>query len=174
MKTIQAMSILSKLFTQPSKEDILRFNYELNFSIIPALTNRYNNNKNLNVGQLLDFDQFENPTKVVTKLSKQIKAIETGIKGHSGISLILVEMPSNGNLSEVEIGMIAVNKKLHHSIYFTMEYSFGGYMMCVIDEQGHGSIKEVSNRESFCFEVFKTAMSYWENMETAQNPIAEF
>lgn len=168
------MSILSKLFTQPSKEDILRFNYELNFSIIPTLTNRYNNNKNLSVEQLLEFDQFENPTKVVNKLTKQIKAIETGIKGHAGISLILVEMPSTGNISEVEIGMIAVNKRLHHSIYFTMEYSIGSYMMCVTDEQGHGSIKEVPNKESFCFEVFKTAMNYWQNMEAAQNPIAVF
>lgn len=164
------MSILSKLFIQPSKGDILRFNHELNFSIIPTLTNRYNNNKNLNVGQLLEFDQFEDSTKVVNKLSKKIKAIETCIKGHPGISLILVEMPNSGMVSEVEIGMIAINRNLHHAVYFTMEYSIGCYMMCVTDEKGHGSIMEVRDREQFCFEVFKSAMRYWDTLESARNP----
>jgi len=43
------MSILSKLLSKASKEDIIRFNYELNFTIIPGLTKEYNNNMSTEV-----------------------------------------------------------------------------------------------------------------------------
>ena len=152
----------------------MRFNYDFNFTVIPELVKEYNNNPYTDVAELTSIKSPDNVSKQVSALYRQIKTIESGINGHPGISLILVEMPNSRMISEVEIGMFAVNRKLHHAVYFTMEYSIGSYMMCVTDEKGHGSIKEVRAREHFCFEVFKSAMSFWDRLESARNPIAEF
>lgn len=168
------MSIFSKLFSKPSKEDVMRFNYDLNFTVIPELVKEYNNNPSANVAELTSIKRPDNVSKQVSALYRQIKTIESGINGHPGISLIIVEMPKSRVISEVEIGMLAVNRNLHHAVYFTMEYSLGSYMMCVTDEKGHGCIKEVRDREHFCFEVFKSAMSFWDRLESARKPIAEF
>lgn len=166
--------MFSKLFSKPSKEDLMRFNYDLNFTVIPELVKDYNNNPSADVAELTSIKSLDNVSKQVSALYRQIKTIESGINGHPGLSLILVEIPNSGMISEVEIGMLAVNRNLHHAVYFTMEYSLKNYMMCVTDENGHGSIKEVRDREHFCFEVFKSAMSFWDRIESARNPIAEF
>lgn len=152
----------------------MRFNYELNFTTIPESVKAYNDNRSEDDVELTAFKRSESDSKSISALYRQIKTVESGINGHPGISLILVEMPNSGMISEVEIGMLAVNRNLHHAVYFTMEYSLGCYMMCVTDEKGHGSIMEVKDREHFCFEVFKSAMSYWDTLECESNPIAEF
>lgn len=123
---------------------------------------------------LLNYKAPGNVSKTTYGLYRKVKTIGSEINGYPGISLVLVEMPNSGMVSEVEIGMIAINRNLHHAVYFTMEYSIGGYMICVTDEKGHGSIKEVKDREQFCYEVFKSAMHFWEQLESAKNPTAEF
>lgn len=168
------MSLLSKLFSKPSQEEVIRFNYEFNFNIVPELVKEYNHNNSLDTAILTDFRVPKSTSKPVEALYRKLKTVESGINGHPGISLILLEMPNSGMISEVEIGMLAVNKNLHHAVYFTMEYCLGNYMMCVTDEKGHGSIMEVQDREQFCFEVFKSAMRYWDTLESARNPTAIF
>lgn len=168
------MSILSKLLSKASKEDIIRFNYELNFTIIPELTKEYNNNMSTDYTTLLNYKAPGNISKTIDGLYRKVKTINLEINGYPEICLVLVEMPNSGMVSEAEIGMIAINRKLHHAVYFTMEYSIGCYMMCVTDEKGHGSIKEVKDREQFCYEVFKSAMYFWERLESAKNPTVEF
>ncbi len=41
------MSLFSKLFSKPSKEDVLRFNYHSSFKAIPTLIEKYNECKSL-------------------------------------------------------------------------------------------------------------------------------
>ena len=168
------MSIFSKLLFKASKEDVIRFDYELNFTVIPDLTKEYNNNMSADYTILLNYKAPGNVSKTVDWLYRKVKTIVSEINGYPGVCLVLVEMPNSGMVSEAEIGMIAINRNLHHAVYFTMEYSIGCYMMCDTDEKGHGSIKEVKDREQFCYEVFKSAMCFWKRLESARNPTAEF
>ena len=168
------MSMFSKFFSKPSTEDVMRFHYDLNFTVIPELVKGYNNNQSADVVELTGSKCPNNVSKPVSALYRKVKTVESGINGHPGISLILVEVPNSGMISKVEIGMLAVNRNLHHAVYFTMEYSLGSYMMCVTDEKGHGNIKEVRDSEHFCFEVFRSAMGFGDRLESARNPIAEF
>ena len=80
--------------TKPSKEDLMRFNYDLNFTVIPELVKGYNNNPSADAAELTGFKCPDNVSKQVSALYRQIKTIESGINGHPGISLILVEMPN--------------------------------------------------------------------------------
>ena len=129
------MSIFSKLLFKASKEDIIKFNYELNFTIIPGLTKEYNNNMSTDYTTLLNYKAPGNISKTIDGLYRKVKTIDSEINGYPGICLVLVKMPNSGMVSEVEIGMIAINRNLHHAVYFTMEYSIGCYMMCVTDEK---------------------------------------
>jgi len=168
------MSFLSNLFVKPSQEDILRFNYHSNFKAIPILIEKYNDNK-IPFEDVLDVEKFHDGSDMSKKLAKRVKTIKSGIKEHPEVSLTLVIPPSNGMISEVEVAMIAHNSKLHHAVVFTMEYSLGEYMVCAPTSSQHGNLGvSVSDRKQFCFEVFKRSMAYWQNMEAAQNPTAEF
>lgn len=168
------MSLFSKLFLKPSKEDVLRFNYHSSFKVIPTLIEKYNDHK-ISFENVLDSEKYHDGSEMSKKLAKQVKMTQTGIKGHPEVSLTLVIPPSNGMISEVEVAMIAHNSELHHAVIFTMEYSLGAYMVCAPTTTQHGNLGViVSNREQFCFEVFKRSMKYWDNMKAAMNPVAIF
>ncbi len=168
------MNFFTKLFSKPSKEDILRFNYHCSFKALPTLIEKYNDGK-ISFEDVHDTEKYHDGCEMSKKLAKQVKTAQSGINGHPEISLTLIIPPSNGMISEVEVAMIAHNSKLHHAVVFTMEYSLGDYMVCAPTTTQHGNLGlVVSNREQFCFEVFKKSMEYWNNMEASMNPQAIF
>lgn len=104
------MSLFSKLFSKPSKEDILRFNYHSCFRAIPTLIEKYNEHK-ISFDEVLDTEKFHDSSDISKKLAKRVKTVQSGINGHPEVSLTLIIPPSNGMISEVEVAMIAHNSK---------------------------------------------------------------
>lgn len=76
------MGIFSKLLSKASNEDIIRFNYELNFTIIPGLTKEYNNNMSSDYTTLLNYKAPGNVSKTVDGLYRKVKTILSEIPGH--------------------------------------------------------------------------------------------
>lgn len=168
------MSLLSKLFNKPSKEDITRFNYHSCFTAIPTLVERYNRGE-IPFEDVVNPEKYDDGSEMSKKLATKVKVVASGIKGHPEVSLSLISVPSTGMMAEVECAMIAHNSKLNHAVFFTMEHSIGCFMMCAPASMQHGNLGiSVDNGEQFCFEVFKRSMNYWSNLEDAKASKAIF
>lgn len=93
------MNFFTKLFSKPSKEDILRFNYHCSFKALPTLIEKYNDGK-ISFEDVHDTEKYHDGSEMSKKLAKQVKTAQSGINGHPEISLTLIIPPSNGMISE--------------------------------------------------------------------------
>ena len=128
------MGFFDSLFgSKPKAFDIKAYNYHLFFDFIPKKLHEWEEKK-ISFDSVINFDSLVYNNKLWKSLVKDTKVISSDIKQNQDITLYLIDAPSNEQPGEVVKAIIAINKKLQKSDYYTMEYSFGKFAICSSDE----------------------------------------
>lgn len=158
------MGFISKLFGKPSKEEILRFNYHVNFKTLPDIVEKYNN-KQLRYSDLMRPTVFIGRAETQNCLAKKISVVDTGINNHPNLKMILVKTPSNGSISEVAAAIIMVDTVKQKAILYTMEYSLGGYAICLPESNGNHTNTGIMVKNGDQFAAYVLKVTYHKQTE---------
>lgn len=123
-------------FSSPEKVDaktILAYNYFVSFDYIPKAIYSWWDEKGL-LETALCYESVGMAFPEYVPLIKQTEVVKSGFDLHPDIDIYFIKIPNSKMISEVGLACIAVNKKIHGFLYFTAEFSFGGYAICAPDE----------------------------------------
>lgn len=154
------MGIFDSIFgKKPDKQDIKAYNYYLNFDYIPKVLYQWKNG-NGTFQSAISFDSLINKNNKWKSLIKETSVTSSSLKENTDIMLYLIKSPSTESMADVAMAIIAVNQKIKKYLYYTMEYSFGDFMICSADEKGnhHNIGIDVKNGEQFGAYVIKQAL----------------
>ncbi len=153
------MGFFESLFgSKPKAFDIKAYNFHLFFEFIPKKLHDWEEKK-IAFDAVINFDSLVQNNKIWKSLIKDTKVISSGIKQNQDITLYLIDAPSNEQPAEVVKAIIAINKRLQKSDYYTMEYSFGKFAICSADESGnHYYMDECKDGNQFGAYVIKAAL----------------
>lgn len=165
------MGFFDSLFgSKPKAFDIKAYNYHLFFDFIPKKLHEWEEKK-ISFDSVINFDSLVYNNKLWKSLVKDTKIISSDIKQNQDITLYLIDAPSNEQPGEVVKAIIAINKKLQKSDYYTMEYSFGNFAICSADESGnHYYIDECKDGNQFGAYVIKAALKTLVLPKSQQEP----
>lgn len=127
------------LFSSSEKVDaktILAYNYFLSFDYIPKALYTWWNEKGL-FETAICYESIGMAFPEYKPLIKGTEVNPSNFVENPDIDLFWVKIPNNGMISEVALACVAVNKKIHGFLYFTAEFSFGGYAVCIPDEENN-------------------------------------
>lgn len=153
------MGYLDSIFgRKPSATDISAFNYNLFFDYIPKRLHDWEQKK-CAIEIVLSFDSLLQKNSTWKSLIKEISISDSTLKKCTDITAYLIKAPSNEQMGEVAMAMIAVNPKIRKFEYFTMEFSLGEFAICTADEKGnHYYMDGCENGEVFGAYVIKQAL----------------
>ena len=124
-------------FSSSEKVDaktVLAYNYFLCFDYIPKALYSWWNDKGL-FETALCYESVGMAFPEYKPLIKQTEVKPSNFVEHPNVEMYWVAVPNNGMVSEVALACVAVNKTINGFLYFTAEISFGGYAVCVPDEE---------------------------------------
>lgn len=116
------------------KKTILAYNYFLCFDYIPKAIYSWWNDKGL-FETALCFESVGMAFPEYKPLIKQTEVKPSNFIDNPDIEMYWVKVPNNLMISEVALACVAINRKNHGFLYFTAEISFGGYAICIPDEE---------------------------------------
>lgn len=152
------MGFFNSLFKKkPSKSEITAFNYYLFFDYIPKQLYAWKHN-NGNIKSAITYNSLIHKNPIWESLVKKISITDTTLTKYPDISLYLIQAPSNESIAEVTSAIIAVNPKIRRFLYYTLEYTIGGFAICSCDDKGnHGYCTDCSDGNEFGAFVIKAA-----------------
>lgn len=155
------------IFTKVTELDIKRYNYWVNFEVLPRLILDYNE-KRKSVEDLLNSVHYSDGSKVYNKLRKRMQIKKNYSDKNPDKILILVSTPSNDQICEVALACIAINTILHHALLLTLEYTFNStYVICEPTITTHGNFGIYVDRDSgeqFGIHAYNIASRRWNEM----------
>lgn len=155
------------IFTKVTKFDIKKYNYWVNFEVLPRLILDYNE-KRKSVEDLLNSVHYSDGSKVYDKLRERMQIKKNYSDKNPDKILILVSTPSNGQICEVALACIAINTILHHALLLTLEYTFNStYVICEPTTTTHGNSGINVDRDSgkqFVIHAYNIASRRWNEM----------
>lgn len=155
------MSFLSNIFQKPSDMETMKFNYHVNFEVLPSVVAKFND-RTIRYQNIIQFEKYLDSSKSPKSLVKKISVVDNGVQGLPNVKLIAIRVPNTGKPGQVAASLIAVDTKSSRAEYFTMEFSFGGYMICepTVDEHINSGVT-VANIEEFVQESLRLTLEYW-------------
>lgn len=153
------------LFGKPSEIEIKRYNYWVNFDVLPGLVLAYNENQ-LPIDEFKSITHFSDGSKLYDKLKKKMSFSVISTKSQPDFVFFMITTPSNGQVCEVALACIAVNKILHNALLMTMEYTFNStYVICEPTTTLHSNFGiNVDNGEQFAVSAYNLALKRWYEM----------
>ncbi|MCM1139827.1 MAG: GNAT family N-acetyltransferase [Muribaculum sp.] len=154
------MGFFDSLFKKkPSKSEITAFNYYLFFDYIPKQLYAWEHS-NGNFKSAITYHSLVHKNTIWESLVKKISITDSTLRKYSDITLYLIQAPSNEAMGEVTSAIIAVNPKIKKYLYYTLEYTIGGFAICSCDEKGnHGYCADCNDGNEFGAFVIKSAQS---------------
>ena len=154
-------------FTKVTELDIKKYNYWVNFEVLPRLVLDYNE-KRKSVEDMLNSAHYSDGSKVYNKLRKRMQIQKTFSDKNPEKIFIMVSTPSNNQICEVALACIAINTELHNAILLTLEYTFGStYVICEPTTSGHGNFGiNPDGGEEFSYHAYNIALRRWNEMKT--------
>ena len=154
-------------FTKVTEYDIKKYNYWVNFEVLPRLVLDYNE-KRKSVEDMLNSAHYSDGSKVYNKLRKRMQIQKNFLDKNPDKIFIMVSTPSNNQICEVALACIAINTVLHNAILLTLEYTFGStYVICEPTTSVHGNFGINSDgREEFSYHAYNIALRRWNEMKT--------
>ncbi len=142
----------------PTEKEIAAYNYYLFFDYIPKRLHEWEQNR-ATLQSALTFSSLVDKKNVWKTLVKKTEITDSNLKRCNDVTLYLIKSPSNENVGEVAMAIIAVNPKIRKYEYFTMEYSLEGFAICTADkDSNHYHVEECKDGEQFGAYVIKVAM----------------
>ena len=139
-------------------KDIIAYNYYLNFDYIPKKLYEWENNR-CSFNTEISFDSLIQEGPSWSSLIKKTEVISSEVNGYPNLKLYLIKGPSTEFIGEVALSIIAINQITKKSLYYTLEYSIGSYMICSADEKGnHHNYGSCKTTEEFGTFVLKNAI----------------
>lgn len=135
---------------------ILAYNYFLSFDYIPrALYSWWKLDTLFEVA--LSFESVSMAYPKYKAFVSKTKVVKSGFNLHPDIEIFFITMPNTMIATEVGLACIAINMKIKGYLYFTAEYSFGGYAICSPDEEkNHNNtgivVKDGAEFGKYCYE----------------------
>lgn len=154
------MGFFDSLFKKkPSKSEITAFNYYLFFDYIPKQLYAWEQS-NGNFKSAITFHSLVHKNPLWESLVKKISITDSTLRKYNDITLYLIQAPSNEAMGEVTSAIIAANPKIKKYLYYTLEYSLGGFAICSTDEKGnHAYCTDCRDGNEFGAFVIKAAQS---------------
>lgn len=154
----------------PNISDIVvKFNYTYAFKLIPQVVDNFRDGK-ASIKDVLNFPKIalENPqfSSVVSKIKYGLSCEDNNKK----IQILIISIPNNKAISEVEIAYIVFNEENMKAAYFTLERSINGYAVATPLSNGeHHLIDFVETAEQFVKTVLPLAIKEVEQTKTTIN-----
>ena len=158
-------------FTKISVLDIKKYNYWVNFEVLPQLVLDYNEGRK-SIDEFKNFANYSNGSKEYNKLRKQLKIKDNFSSNSPNQILILVSTPSNNQICEVALAFIAINTTLRNAVLITLEYTFdSSFAICEPTTTGHGNYGiNPENPEQFAVYAYNIAMKRWNEISESYKP----
>ena len=155
------------IFTKVTELDIKRYNYWVNFEVLPRLVLEYNE-KRKSVEDMLNSAHYSDGSKVYNKLRKRMQIQKNFSDKNPDKIFIMVSTPSNNQICEVALACIAINTVLHNALLLTLEYTFNStYVICEPTTTTHGNFGINLDRDSgeqFGIHAYNIASRRWNEM----------
>lgn len=154
-------------FTKVTEFDIKKYNYWVNFDVLPRLVLDYNE-KRKSVEDMLNSAHYSDGSKVYNKLRKRMQIQKNFSDKNPDKIFIMVSTPSNNQICEVALACIAINTVLHNALLLTLEYTFNStYVICEPTTTTHGNFGINLDRDSgeqFGIHAYNIASRRWNEM----------